>query len=357
MTWLAWRQLRTPAAVAVLGVVAVLVALAVTGPHLLNVYDTVVAPCEAHGDCVAVTAHFQGLDSQLVSLCSDLMSFAPLLFGIFLGAPLVARELESGTYRLAWNQSVTRTRWIATRLIMITLVAGILMALLSTAVTWWQRPFDLVNVSLWNNHDQRDLVPVAFAVFAVALGAVLGAITRRTLVAMAGTIVGFFGVRYVVWTYVRGSVLAPFRSSTPFQLEVTSTGTSAAIGPPQPNDLVVSNQTVTGTGRVVGQDGEFGPNGNLGGFNIKSNGTAVFTGVGRCPNRIPVSHAGGRAIPSSSTQAALQRCIGSFHLREVVTYQPASRYWPLQWVEAGIFVALAVALGVGCVWWVRRRLQ
>jgi hypothetical protein len=48
MTWLAWRQLRTPAAVAALGVLGVLVALAVTGPHLLNVYDTVVVPCAAH---------------------------------------------------------------------------------------------------------------------------------------------------------------------------------------------------------------------------------------------------------------------------------------------------------------------
>jgi len=350
MTWLGWRQLRTQAVVAALGILGVLVALAGTGPHLLNVYDTVVVPCAAHGDCVAVTAHFQGLDSQLVSLCSALMTLAPVLFGIFLGAPLVARELEAGTYRLAWTQSVTRTRWIATRLALVTLATAVLMALLSTAVTWWQRPLDHVNaVSLWNNFDQRDVVPVAFTVFAVAFGAFLGAITRRTLVAMAGTIVGYFGVRYLVWGYVQRNLFAPLRSSSPFQLQVTSTGATATIGPPQPIDLVVSNQTVTGTGRVVGQNGEFGPNGNLGGFNVKGNGTAVFTGVGRCPNRIPVHS-------TSATQAALQRCIDSFHLREVVTYQPASRYWPLQWSEAAIFVALALALGAACVWLVRRRL-
>ena len=172
---------------------------------------------------------------------------------------------------------------------------------------------------------------------------------------MAGTIVGYFGLRYLVWAYVRRNLFTPLRASLPFHLQLTSTGTSATIGPPQPNDLVVSNQIVTGTGRVVGQDGEIGPNGNLGVTNLKGNGTAVFTGVGRCPNRIPVSP-GPHWHTVPATLTALQRCVDSFHLRQVVSYQPVSRYWPLQWSEAAIFCALAVALGAGCVWWVRRRL-
>ena len=314
-----------------------------------------VVPCAAHGDCFSVTAHFQGLDSQLVHLCSSLTIFAPVLFGIFLGAPLIARELEAGTYRLAWTQSVTRTRWIVTRLTLVTLVTTVLMAMLSTAVTWWQRPLDLVNNALWLNFDQRDVVPVAFAVFAVALGTLFGALVRRTLVAMAGTIVGYFGARYLVSEYIRSNLFTPLRASLPFRLQVTATGIGATIGPPQPNDLVVSNQIVTGSGRVVGQDGVIGPNGNLGVTDLKGNGTAVFSGVGRCPNRIPVS-TGPHWHTVPATQAALQRCIDSFHLRQVVAYQPASRYWPLQWSEAAIFVALAGALAVGCVWWVRRRL-
>ncbi len=331
-------------------------ALAVTGPHLLHVYDTVVAPCAAHGDCYTVTVHFQALDSQLRHLCSTLMLLAPVLFGIFLGAPLIARELEAGTYRLAWTQSVTRTRWIVTRLAQVALVTTVLMGLLSTAVTWWQHPFDLDNITLYLNFDQRDVVPVAYAVFAVALGVLFGALARRTLVAKAGTIAGYFGVRYLVTQYVRPTLFAPLQSSLPFHLQVTGTGTEAAIGPPQPNDWVISNQIVTGTGKVVGGNGGIGPNGALGGFEVKGNGTAVFTGVGRCPNRIPVSPGLAHSHPTPATNAALERCIDSFHLRNVVSYQPPSRYWPLQWTEAAIFVALAVALGVGCVWWLRRRL-
>ena len=356
MTWLAWRQLRAPAAVGALGVFGVLVALAVTGPHLLHVYDTVVVPCAAHGDCFSVTSHFQGLDSQLKHMSSSVMLVAPVLLGIFLGVPLVARELEAGTYRLAWTQSVTRMRWIATRLTLVTLATSVLMALLSTAVTWWQRPLDLVNNALWRNFDQRDVVPVAFAVFAVALGALFGALACRTLVAMASTIAVYAGARYLVAQYIRPNLFAPLRANLPFRFRVTATGTESTIGPPQPSDWPVSNQIVTGTGKVVGENGEIGPNGNLGGFNVKGNGTAVFTGVGRCPNRIPVSLGVPHSHSTPATLAALQRCIDSFHLREVVTYQPASRYWPLQWAEAAIFVALAVALAVGCVWWVRRRL-
>lgn len=350
MTWLAWRQLRTQAAVAALGVLGALVALAATGPHLLHVYDSVVVPCSTHGDCSSVTVHFQRLDAQLRTACSDLMLLAPLVFGAFLGAPLVAREVEAGTYRLAWTQSVTRRRWVATRLGQVMLVTAVLMGLLSAAVTWWQHPFDLVNDGLWLNFDGRDVVPVAYAMFAVALGALLGALARRTVVAMAATIVGYVGTRYLVSEYARPKLFAPLRASLPFGLQVTATGIGATVGPPQRNDLVVSNQIVTGAGKLVGENWQ-----NLGGYTLHGNGTAKFNGIGRCPNRIPVSTGPHwHAVPA--TQAALQRCIDSFHLLQAITYQPASRYWPLQWSEAAIFVALAAALAFGCAWWVRHRL-
>jgi hypothetical protein len=255
---------------------------------------------------------------------------------------------------------VTRTRWIATRLALVVLATAVLMGLLSTAVTWWQRPFDLANSALYINFAQRDLVPVAYAVFAVALGALLGAIVRRTLVAMAATIVGYVGSLYLAASYVRPAIFEPLRSITPFRIQVLIGGVQTTIGPPQANDWVNSDEIVTTTGRVVGQHGGIGPNGSIG-FNVNNDGTAIFNGVGRCPNRVPVPPGGIRApnpthAQAQATQVALQHCVDSFHLREVVTFQPASRYWPLQWTEATIFVGLAFALGAVCVWWVRRRL-
>jgi hypothetical protein len=48
-------------------------------------------------------------------------------------------------------------------------------------------------------------------------------------------------------------------------------------------------------------------------------------------------------------------CLGQYNLHESVTYQPASHYWPLQWYESGIFLALAVLLSGSCFWLVNRR--
>jgi len=113
---------------------------------------------------------------------------------------------------------------------------------------------------------------------------------------------------------------------------------------------VVSNQIATGTGKLVGENWE-----NLGLFSLKGNGTAVFNGVGRSPNRIPAS-TGAHPHTIPATQAALQRCIDSFHLRQVIIYQPASRYWLLRWSDAAMFVGGAVALVALSLWWVRKRI-
>jgi hypothetical protein len=60
-------------------------------------------------------------------------------------------------------------------------------------------------------------------------------------------------------------------------------------------------------------------------------------------------------VSNSSTFQACQQALGGLHLRQMVTYQPASRYWVFQWYETAIFVALALALAAFCFWWVRRR--
>jgi hypothetical protein len=48
-------------------------------------------------------------------------------------------------------------------------------------------------------------------------------------------------------------------------------------------------------------------------------------------------------------------CLTRYDLHESVTYQPASHYWPLQWYETGIFLALAAALSAICFWRVGSR--
>ena len=65
----------------------------------------------------------------------------------------------------------------------------------------------------------------------------------------------------------------------------------------------------------------------------------------------------GGSLGRPAFQTAFQECIShlsaSYHL--AVTYQPAGRYWALQWDETAIFVVLALALAGFCLWWTRRR--
>jgi hypothetical protein len=89
------------------------------------------------------------------------------------GAPLVAREFETGTYRLAWTQT-TRTRWIAIKLAAIGLAGVVLTAILSLIVTWWSGPLDAVTMTPYSSFDQRDLVPLGYAAFAFVIGVAAG---------------------------------------------------------------------------------------------------------------------------------------------------------------------------------------
>lgn len=116
MIWLAWRHFRAQTAIALGALMALAVILAITGPNLVHLYDTTIATCGARNDCSAATTAFLSTDRTLYIALTAIVIVVPGLIGIFWGAPLVARELETGTFRLAWTQSDTRTRWLAVKL-------------------------------------------------------------------------------------------------------------------------------------------------------------------------------------------------------------------------------------------------
>ena len=90
------------------------------------------------------------------------LAVAPAVIGIFWGAPLVARELETGTHRLAWNQSVTRSRWLATKLGFTVLATAVAVGILTLAITWWAHPIDGATGSSRGSLPSR-LTPISFA--------------------------------------------------------------------------------------------------------------------------------------------------------------------------------------------------
>jgi hypothetical protein len=356
MIWLAWRQFRVQAylALGLLGVMAI--AFAITGPGIAHLYDTAVATCGTHGDCGTVQNSFLGKDRFLQSL-SVVVVVVPALLGIFWGAPLIAREMETGTFRLAWTQSVTRSRWIATKFCLVGLASMVTAGLLSLMVTWWSSPFDSLRDVPFSIFDQRDIAPIGYAAFAFALGAVLGILIRRVLPAMAATLVVFIAVRLAFTNWIRQRFATPLHITTPFQ--APGPGFNGGNGlPGNPGDWVVSEETINSSGKVIGRYGGIGPNGEV---NFRGNGSGVtyFQGVGKCPNTIPNPPVGSRntsSQPPPAVQHAIQKCIDSFHLRSVATYQPTSRYWSFQWYELTIFLVMALLLSALGWWWVRRRL-
>jgi hypothetical protein len=357
MTWLAWRQFRVQAYVVAGFLVVMAVAFALTGPHLVHLYDTTVATCATHNDCGSVQRSFLDQD-RLLHKSDILVVLAPALMGIFWGAPLIARELESGTYRLAWTQSVTRTRWLATRFCLVGFVSMITAGLFSLMVTWWASPFDTLQDNPFGSFDERALVPIGYAAFAFALGVVAGVLIRRTLPAMAATLVAFSAARLVFTAWVRERLASPLHTSIPFQAPGSQLNPGQGL-PSNPGDWIISSNTVNASGKVIGRFGGIGPNGEIN-FRGTSSGATYFEGVGKCPNTIPPPPAGSRGGDSSpplAVQHAVQKCVNSFHLRSVVTYQPTSRYWMFQWYELTIFIVLALLLASFAWWWVRRRLS
>ena len=191
-------QFRAQAAVAVAGLAVVAIVLALTGPHLIHLCDTTVATCKAHGNCPAATSAFLRNDRYLQEGLAQLLLVVPALTGIFWGAPLVARELETGTFRLGWTQGVTRTRWLAAKLAIIGLASMAAGGLASLMATWWSSPIDRVNTIPFTVFPERDIVPLGYAAFAFTLGVSAGLLIRRTLPAMAVTLVAYIAARAAV---------------------------------------------------------------------------------------------------------------------------------------------------------------
>jgi hypothetical protein len=74
----------------------------------------------------------------------------------------VAREFETGAFRLAWTQGITRTRWLAIKLGLVGAFSMAAAGLLTLMVTWWSSPFDTATMDRLNpaNFHSEGIVPV-----------------------------------------------------------------------------------------------------------------------------------------------------------------------------------------------------
>jgi hypothetical protein len=350
---LSWRQFRLQAGLAAAGLAIVAIALAITGPHLVDLYNSTVAGCRSRGDCQSAVNGFVGTDSFLQHAVTVLLFAVPALIGIFWGAPLIARELETGSFRLAWTQSVTRTRWLGSKLALVGGCAVIATGLLSLMVTWWFHPIDHANANQFSSivFDTRDVVPIGYAAFAFTLGVSAGILTRRTLPAMVTTLVGFIAARLAITNWVRPNLLSPLHTAMAldrggnlgFTASPSGSVTFVATNPSIANSWTISSAIVDKAGRAQSTQA-------LHNFIIRFCPT-----IGAPPG---VGGGGGRHV-TRGQPPAFNACVAQlstkFHL--AVSYQPPSHFWTIQWLELGVYLVLSLILAAVCLKLVRRRLR
>lgn len=356
----AWVQVRVQTLIVAAALAAIAIALAVSGPHLIHLYNTSVAGCSARGDCSAAITQYLHNDSALRNWLGLLVGAGPGLLGIFWGAPLVARELEAGTFRLAWTQSVTRRRWLVVKLVLVGALSMAAVGLLSLMVTWWASPLDRANMDIYNTFDERDIVPIGFALFAFVLGAAAGLIFRRVVPAMAATLVAFVGARLAISKWVQPNLISPLHRSDPLTADsIVGYGTTSIFGssslqiapPSMPNSWIYSTRLVDSSGHSLTP--AYLRTACPGVVNAGGGGDGPGGVVG-----IGIGSSGSHTEAPPQAQERLHQCgakvAAVYH--DVITYQPSRHYWDLQWIELAIYTAGALALASLCVWWIHRRL-
>jgi hypothetical protein len=351
MTGFTWRVMRPQYLTAAVAIAIVAIVAAVTGPHLAQLYASTVGVCnDRHSGCAAAAAALAGQDGTLRLWLDVLVVVVPGLIGMFWGAPLVARELEDGTFRLAWTQSITRARWVIVRLLVTGLASVAVAGLVSLVVTWWASPLDRAGMSQFSSFDERGIVPLGYAAFAFTLGVAAGTLVRRTIPAMLLTLVGFVAVRLTVKIWLRPFLITPLMRSLALDPATTGYGSSGyfPLLPPatlMPSPPDIPNGWITSIGVVS----------DHGGARLTATELARFCpGIGS--GRGPSGGQGGHVPAPQSVVNGMHDCVARVGTRfhELVSYQPASRYWPLQWYELAIFLVAAVVLAALCIWRVRR---
>ncbi|MFJ6431970.1 ABC transporter permease [Streptomyces sp. NPDC091416] len=223
------------------------------------------------------------------------MMVLPAAIGVFVAGPMIGRELESGTYRLAWSQSVSPTRWLLAKLTVPAAITVVAVPVLSAVYAWCRTSPDTDRVAWYDTsaYAATGTLPTASALLAIAIGALAALLVRRTLLAMSITALAYGAVALT---------LGAVRSSLwPVRTVITPLNAT-------PADL---------------------PGGTL------FVGSGLMTGEQRLP---------GETCYQDPVPEVVDRCLADHHITGIYTdFHPASHFWPLQLVATGIVLVLAAA--------------
>ena len=340
MNWFIWRQHRKQFLVFGL-LLAVFAGLLIpNGIHLWHTYQQALTNCAQHPalyscDNLSDTLFTSRADG-FIRIAEVLGTFGlPILLGLFIGSPLFAKEYEEGTNKLVWTQTVSRRKWLTTKIVWalgFALLYGILLTIL---VTWWSHTINTValNRFVQGHFETQGLMPVAYSLFFTSVGFMMGAWFRKTLQALAIT----FGV-FVLCTasfasWIRPHYMTPVSITAPMGPNIFENKIPAGA-------WVLSSDVVDKNGKIIGD---------------------IFPSApAQCQQIIQQNQVGSgsgtrvkavRAVPGDPIDACLDKA--GFH--QIAKYQPSYRYWDFQEIESGIYLGMTAVAIAATYWLVLKR--
>ncbi|WP_430495887.1 ABC transporter permease subunit [Micromonospora trifolii] len=284
------------------------------------------------------TSQLPGQYGQTMLFLASGFGLVPALIGAFWGAPLIARELESGTHRLAWNQSVPRRRWLAVKLTVLGLTSMAVAGTLSALLTWAATPVDQAAGDRFSAvlFGARGIAPIGYAAFGFISGAVTGLLVRRTLPAMALVLLAVIAVQFAVPNLLRPHFMPAEQVTVPMSADAINQARSlgSITGSPVVGGLEIPDAWVTNTSELLTSDG-------------RQLSDAAFN---ECFNKAPKTGATG-------TFGDTAVCLGKLDLHVDMAYQPNRRFWPFQLIELALYLGLSAILAAVGLWRIQRRVS
>ena len=298
MAWVTWRQHRF----ALGGVAALLggltVYLLIMGLSIHHAYAAAAACHPWTSDaCGNLVGNFLSTYWGGAQITSVLLQLVPVLIGVFVGAPLLARELETGTFRYAWTLGIGRRRWTLGKLVPLAIAVAAAAGVFSVLFSWFFQPLfaDGNNIPFTAElFDLRVVALPAWTLAAFAIGALAGMLIRRVVPAIAATLAAYAGLALTAALYLRQHYAAP---------------------------LLTSSLNVPGSAWIMSQWWTKG-----GKFAFTNWHDAPASLVRQCSAPGPL----GKGSPGT-----LYQCFAQHGYTQWTSYQPGSRFWPFQWIEGG----------------------
>ena len=322
LAWVGWRQHRLALAGAAALLAGVCAWMLISGLQMrsalnsfgLNSCTPLTASSCSTQETVFISDYYSG--AQVVA---GVLTVIPILIGALTGGPMVARELETGTFRLSWTQGCGRTRWLIARLTLLAVAVTAGAAAVSVMFSWYYHPMLQLGQDSPLAPQIFDLRGPAFAgwtLAAFAISVCAGALIRRTIPAIVAAIAAWSGLLVTVVFWLRSHYQAP----------LTGTGLISPAGGTGQGVPWVLTQWWTQPGGTPASQSEI----------------ATLSGQLRQAGGLP-------------TAQAVQQWFAEQGYIKYFTYQPASRFWHFQLIEGGWLLALSVLLCAATVWLIRHR--